>query len=337
MRHSASRVPVLSCMVLLACVSADDPAAAQVDGLTGTIVVVNKGLSTATILDVATGRALAALPTGPGPHEVALTSDGTLAVVTDYNPGSSLTVIDVPGRRVVRTVDMYEYRQPHGIVFLPGDSLVVVTSEATRSLVIVNVRRGEIRRAIGTTHAGSHMVGVVADGSVAWTGDMGDNTVSRLDLRAGTHVQSFDVPQTPEAISVTPDGTEVWVGSNGTGRVSVVDPGTGSITTAAEGLGWPYRIRFTPDVRTVLLPDLRGEELRILDRETHQERARLPFPGEGPQGITVTPDGRHAFLSLSRGARIAIIDIAAGTVAGYLPAGDTPDGIVYTTRVFAGN
>jgi DNA-binding beta-propeller fold protein YncE len=319
--------------LLLASESPANRVHAQVEGLTGTLVVVNKSVSTATIIDVATGRALATLPTGPGPHEVALTADGSLAVVTDYNPGSSLTIIDVPGRRVVRTVDLSQYARPHGIEFLPGDSLVAVTSEATQNLVIVNVREGVIRRAIGTQHRGSHMVGVVADGSRAWTGDMSDNTVTELDLRTGEYVRSLDVPQTPEAINVTPDGSEVWVGSNGTGRVSVVDPVTGRVTTAADGFGWPYRIRFTPDVRTVLLPDLRNEDLRILDRATRTERARLAFAGEAPQGIIITPDGRHAFLSLSGGGRVAIIDIAAGTVAGHLPAGQTPDGIVYTTRV----
>jgi DNA-binding beta-propeller fold protein YncE len=178
------------------------------------------------------------------------------------------------------------------------------------------------------------MVGVTADGATAWTGDMQDNTVTELNLGTGQYVRSFDVPQTPEAVNVTPDGSEVWVGSNATGRVSVVDAATGNVTTAAEGFGWPYRIRFTPDVRTVLLPDLRGEELRIIDRATHEERARIAFAGQAPQGITVTPDGRFAFLSLSGAGRIAIIDIAAGIVAGHLAAGDTPDGIVYTTRVF---
>jgi DNA-binding beta-propeller fold protein YncE len=323
--------------VLLVACQMSDPVSAQVDGLSGTIVVVNKGVSTVTVLDVATGNPLAALPTGPGPHEAALTSDGTLAVITDYNPGSSLTIIDVPGRRVVRTVDFSQYPRPHGIEMLPGDSLVAVTSEASQNLVLVNIREGVIRRAIGTRHRGSHMVGVTADGATAWTGDMQDNTVSELDLRTGQYVRSFDVPQTPEAVNVTPDGSEVWVGSNATGRVSVVDPGTGNVTTAAEGFGWPYRIRFTPDVRTVLLPDLRGEELRIIDRATHEERARIAFAGQAPQGITVTPDGRFAFLALSGAGRIAIIDIAAGTVAGHLPAGDTPDGIVYTTRVFREN
>lgn len=325
---------VLLPVAVLACRSPANPAEAQVAGLSGTIVVVNKGVSSATIIDVATGAAAATLPTGPGPHEAALTSDGMLAVVTDYNPGSSLTIIDVPGRRVVRTVDFSEYPRPHGIEMLPGDSMVAVTSEASQNVVLVNIVEGVIRRAIGTRHRGSHMVGVTADGATAWTGDMQDNTVTELNLRTGEYVRSYDVPQTPEAVNVTPDGSEIWAGSNATGRVSVIDPSTGAVTTAAEGFGWPYRIRFTPDVRTVLLPDLEGEVLRIIDRETHAERARIAFPGEGPQGITVTPDGRYAFLALSRAARIAIVDIAAGTVAGYLAAGETPDGIVYTTRVF---
>lgn len=313
------------------------PSRAQVEGLAGTLVVTNKGAATATIIDVATGRALATLPTGQGPHEVALSASGNVAVVTDYGSGQAggrtLTVIDVPGLRVARTVDLGEYSRPHGIEFLSGDSLVAVTSEASRNVVIVNVATGRILSAVPTRHDGSHMVGIVADGSLAYTGDIGSNTVSELNLRTGEYVRSWDVPAQPEAINVTPDGDQVWVGSNQTGRVSVVNPATGRVTTVADGFGWPYRIRFTPDVRTVLMPDLRSEELRIVDRASRVERARLQFPGAGPQGIFITPDGRYAFLSLSREARVAIVDIAAGRIAAHLPAGPTPDGLVYSPRV----
>ena len=108
-------------------------ASAQVSGITGTLVVTNKTPSTATIIDVASGRTLATLPTGAGPHEITISSDGRTAVVTDYSgqPGRTLTVIDVPALRVVRTIDLGQYNRPHGIVFLPGDSLVAVTSEAS--------------------------------------------------------------------------------------------------------------------------------------------------------------------------------------------------------------
>ena len=334
-----SRRSITCATVLVSAVAAlPSTAVAQVAGLAGTLVITNKGPFTATIIDVASGRALATLPTGQGPHEVVLSSDGRVAVVTDYGAqsgGKTLTVIDVPGLKVARTIDLGQYTRPHGIVFLPGDSLVAVTSETTGNVVIVNVAAGAVRRAIPTQHSGSHMVAATSDGALMYTGDMGSGTVSELNGRTGAYVRSFEVPGTPEAVNVTPDGAEVWVGSNATGRVSVVDPRTGTVTTAAEGLGWPYRILFSPDKRFAFLPDLRGETLRFLDRATKQELGRLTFPGGGPQGITITPDGRYLFQSLSRQGRVAIIDVNTRQVVGHIPTGETPDGVAYTTRTFA--
>lgn len=313
------------------------PLSAQVPALSGTVIVTNKAPATATIIDVASGATLATLPTGHGPHEIVLSRDGRTAVITDYGtgarPGSTLTVIDVPSRRVVRTIALAAYTRPHGLVLLPGDSVVAVTSEAAQAVVLVHVLRGEVLRAVKTNKSGSHMVGVAEDGVQAWTGDIGSNTVTELDLRTGRIMRSVDVPEQPEAINITPDGSEVWVGSNATGKVSVVDTYMGSVVTAAEGFRWPYRVLFTPDAETVLLPDYTGDALRFVTRRTRKEIERLDFPQGGPQGITVTPDGRYALLSLSREARVAVIDIALRTVVGYVPAGETPDGVVFTSRV----
>ena len=311
------------------------PAMAQVAGLTGTLIVTNKTPATATIIDVASGQALATLPTGNGPHEVVLSANGQTAVVTDYGSGATptLTVIDVPLKRIVRTITLGQYTRPHGIVYLPGDSLVAVTSESTQNVVIVAVASGEIRKAIPTNHAGSHMVGVTRDGRRAWTGNIGGNSVSELDIPSGTFLRSIDVPAQPEAINVTPDGREVWVGSNQTGKVSVVDPASGTVTTAAEGVSWPYRVLFTPDVSTVVLPDLRNHEVRFLDRASRRELSRIPLPGAGPQGVTMTPDGRYLLESLSTQARVVVIDMRTRAIVGYIPAGATPDGIAYTPNV----
>jgi DNA-binding beta-propeller fold protein YncE len=309
---------------------------AQVPGLGGTLVVTNKTPATATIIDVASGKTLATLPTGQGPHEVVMSRDGRVAVVSDYGAqgpgGNTLTIIDVPGRRVARTIDLGQYRRPHGMVLLPGDSLVVVTSEATGNVVIVNVAAGAVRRAIATTQNGSHMVAVTADGKRMYTGNIGSGTVSELDATTGQFVRTFPVPAQPEAINVTPDGAEVWVGSNATAKVSVVDPRSGTVTTAAEGLGWPYRVLFSPDRKLTFLPDLRNEELRFLDRASRKELGRLTFPGGGPQGITITPDGKYLLQSLSKQSRVAIIDVATRAVVGHLAAGETPDGVAYTNR-----
>lgn len=329
------RLPFIAAFIV-ACGPVGSVVPAQVPGLSGTLIVTNKTPSTATIIDVATGQPLATLPTGNNPHEVVLSANGRTAVVTDYGTGASptLTVIDVPGKRVVRTISLGQYTAPHGIVYLPGDSLVAVTSERTQNVVIVAVASGEIRKAIPTQHPGSHMVAVTADGRRAWTGDMGSHTISELDIPSGTWLRSIDVPAQPEAINVTPDGREVWVGSNHAAKVSVVDPATGNVTTAAERVGWPYRVLFTPDLSTVILPDLRLHEVRFLDRATRKELSRISLTGAGPQGVTITPDGRYLLESLSAQARVVVIDMRTRTIAGYIPAGQTPDGIAYTPNVY---
>ena len=59
-----------------------------------TLVVLNKAEATASLIDLASGEVRATLPTGVGPHEVAISPDGKLALVADYGqqtPGSSLT------------------------------------------------------------------------------------------------------------------------------------------------------------------------------------------------------------------------------------------------------
>ena len=320
-------------LVPAALLAATSALAAQVPDRPGTLIVTNKAPATATFIDVASGRVLATLPTGHGPHEIVLSRDGATAVISDYGtgprPGQTLTVLDVAARRVARTIDLGEYRRPHGLAWLPGDSLVAVTVEASRAVLLVHVARGEVVRAVPTGQSGSHMVAVTADGATAWTGDIGSNTVTELDLLTGQAIRHVDVPAQPEAINVTPDGSEVWMGSNGTGRVSVLDAYTGAVTTAAEGFTWPYRVWFTPDAETVLLPDYTGDAVRFVARRSRRELRRLTFPQEGPQGIVVSPDGRTAFVSLSREARVVVIDVASRTVLGHVSAGETPDGVVF--------
>lgn len=327
--------PVLALAVFAALTAL--PLAAQVPGVQGTLVITNKSPSTATLVDAGSGTLLATLPTGNGPHEVVTSQDGRIAVVTDYGtgpaPGSTLTVIDVPGLRVARTIPLGEHRRPHGIVFLPGDSVVAVTVEASQAVLLVHVGRGEVLRAVRTDKPGSHMVGVAADGRRAWTGDIGSNTITELDLVLGRAVRVIAVPTQPEAINVTPDGAEVWVGSNAERKVSAVVTASGAVSTAAEGFGWPYRVLFTPDAATVLLPDYRGEALRFVERASRREIGRLAFPGGGPQGITLDASGRVAFLSMSAQAKVVAIDVAARRVVGSVPVGETPDGIAFSRLV----
>lgn len=300
-------------------------------GLSGTLVVLNKQGDDASFVDLASGEIVATVPTGVGPHEIVISADGRTAVGTDYEGEvGTLTVLDIPGARVVRTIDLSPYTRLHGIVFLPGDSLVAVTAERDDAVLLVRVADGEVTGVIPTGAQGSHMVAVTADGETLWTGDIASNTITELSVGTLARVRALPAPAQPEAINVTPDGLRVFAGSNATGRVTVFDTGDGSARTVAEGFGWPYRMFLTPGAEQLIVPDLRGEVLRFFELDGFTELGSIPFPGEAPQGLTLHPDGRHLFLSLSGAGRLAVVDVVERRVVGYLPAGSGPDGVGFS-------
>ncbi len=304
-------------------------------GVEGTLVVVNKGANSVSIVDVSEISIVATLPTGQGPHEVALSSDGRTAVVTDYGNqtgGRTLTVIDVAGLRVSHTINLGAHTRPHGIAFLPGDQHVAVTTEGSAHVLIVRVDSGDIENELPTVGQVSHMLAIPAIPSLIYTSDIGDGTVTELDITSGGVARKFNVPVTPEAIGVTPDGTEVWVGSNDLGLVSVIDTGSGAVNSGVlSGFGFPYRVLFSADASLVLIPDFFGNELRFVDRGSRQELATLTFPGGGPQGITFSADESVIFQVLSSEDRVAVIDASTREVIGYVPAGNRPDGVAHTS------
>ena len=96
-----------------------------------TLVVANKGEATASLIDLPSGQVVATLPTGEGPHEVGMSPDGRYALITDYGTrdaaSNSLTLIDVPAARVVRTIDLGQYERPHGVEWLDAVSYTHLT------------------------------------------------------------------------------------------------------------------------------------------------------------------------------------------------------------------
>lgn len=319
-------------MLMLALLAA---APAPVADTTGgaLLLVANKQDHTLSVIEVETGRLLATLPTGTGPHEVAVSSDGRRAVVANYGdqtPGSSLTIVDLVERRVERTIDLGEHRRPHGVVVLPGDSLAAVTVEASQAVLVVRLDGG-VKHTIPTNARGSHMVAVTADGRRGYTANVPDGTITELDLATGTSLRSLPVASVTEGVAVTPDGREVWVGSNNQHTVTVVDTRSWKAVDTLPAAGLPYRIAISPDGKTAVVPGPMGGLVRIFDVATRTERAVVDFgaggQSQGPVGSTITGDGAYAFIALQETNEAAMVDLATGQELRRFPAGAGPDGI----------
>ena len=145
----------------------DAPSAQDQPAATDRLLVGNKAEHSLSIFDPVTRKELAVLPTGKGPHEIAISPDGRTAVVSNYGaeePGRSLTVVDVLAAKVLRTIELNDeamevaeriktrvFLRPHGCAFV-DDTHLVVTSELTRALIVVDLSKGVVERELRTYH-----------------------------------------------------------------------------------------------------------------------------------------------------------------------------------------
>ena len=305
------------------------------------LVVANKQAATATLLHVASGRTVATLPTGVGPHEVAVSGDGRWAVVTDYGaqtPGSSLTLIDLDRRAVTRTIPLGEYRRPHGAAFLPNGQLAV-TVETNRAVLIVDPSRGAVLRALPTGEAGSHMLSVSPDGRTIYTANIGGGSVTALDATGRAPARTAKVAPRTEGIALSPDGRRLWIGSNQDNTVIVLDAATLAPLDTLPAPGLPYRLALTPDGRRAVISNPMLNAVRVFDAAALRETALVQIPagnagqgGAGPVGFALSPDGRTAFVALQGRNQVGVLDLASGTLTRYMDVGVGPDGIAYAAR-----
>lgn len=311
----------------------------------GTIVVSNMNDSSATIVDASTGVVRATVRTGKGPHEVAGSHDGKWAIVTNYGvrgaPGNTLTVIDVARAAVARTIDLGAYQRPHGARFLPGDTLLAVTSEASQAVLIVDLRRDAVVRTLPTHARTSHMLAMSRSGERMFTANISDGSVSVLDPRDSAAVRTIPVARATEGIGAAPDGRRVWVGSNADSIVVVVDPSGATPPDTIRGFGMPYRIALTPDGRRAVVSDPVRSEIAIIDGATHRVLKRIVVPSDSlvataevpgsasPEGVAVSDDNRWAFVTLQGRNRVVWVDLERMAIVRSAPTGTWSDGIAF--------
>lgn len=322
------------------------------------LLVCNKAAHSLSIFVPGERREVATLPTGRGPHEVAVAADGNLAVVTDYGdqkPGQTLTVVDIGKRQVVRTIDLVAaetdaegkprqkaFLRPHGVQFVAADK-VVVTSESSRRLLLVDVAKGTIERTWTTPQATMHMVSVSSDLRTAAATSIKDGNVVLFALAGDGPAASAPITcgEESEGLAVQPGTGLVWVGNRRGNTVSVVDPTTAKVTHTLATGDFPFRIAFTADGKQALVSCAEGGQVMVFDAKTHAVLREVSIHADGselsamPMGLAVDPDGARAYVACGRGEFVAVVDLAAGTVVDRLPARAGCDGIAFARTAAA--
>jgi WD40 repeat protein len=134
-----------------------------------------------------------------------------------------------------------------------------------------------------------------------------DRSSSSMDMTSGEICK-------PTWVLLSPDDTRIYVPCNGRGDVLEIDAGSMKVLRHFPTGAGPYNADITPDGR-VLVVTLKGDQaVAIFDLETGQE-TRIKTTQPITHGVSITPDGRFAFISnesigATRGT-VDVIDITA--------------------------
>jgi YVTN family beta-propeller protein len=302
-------------------------------GSGGTLLVLNKVDATLAFVDPASQQVVARVPTGEGPHEVVVSSDGTLAFVSNYGaqtPGSSLSVIDVAARKELRRVDLGLLRRPHGLAF--ADGKVYLTAEANRLVARYDPASNQIDWVMGTGQAGTHMVVANQDATRVITTNIGSDTISVLERGANPlawNVTTIGVGRGPEGMDVSPDGRELWTAHSRDGAISIVDLAAKRVTATLDAqTKRSNRLKFTADGKLVLISDLDAGELVVLAVADRKPVKRIKL-GTAPEGILLPPGGSRAYIAVNGDNQVAVLDLASLEVVARISAGNGPDGLAW--------
>ncbi|HEX6083993.1 MAG TPA: YncE family protein [Thermoanaerobaculia bacterium] len=294
-----------------------------------TLLVVNKGEATLALVDPASMKVRGTVATGEEPHEVAVSDDGKVAVVTDYG-GASLTVVDLGRRRGVRFA-LPGLSRPHGIQAL--GSRFYLTAENSRAVARYDAAANRIDWIAGVGQEFTHMLVVTPDEQKLYTANMGSNTVSVVDLTKRGALKHVAVTRTPEGMALSPDGSALWVAGvarrDEPAQISIIDPKTDSVVrTIPSPAKLANRLRFTPDGTRVVVSDPGSNELLIFDAATGEVITKISTAA-GPAGILITPDGKRLFVACADAGKVQVVDTATWRVTGEVATGREPDGMAY--------
>lgn len=294
----------------------------------GVLVVAYNGESRAALVDADSHRTLATLPTGPGPHEVRVSPDGRYAYVaiSGAGPGgNSVTVIDLKRRKVKANLTLGSYTRPHDVRVSRDGRLIWVVCAPARTILEMDSGSGKILKTYQTGQEGSWFLEVTPDERKIYTPNLEGKSVSVIERATGaTKVIPFGAEV--YGIDITPDGRHVWVSGPGLAVIDTArDEVVARLQTAEPNTG---RVRLTPDGKKAVVGSDSSTKVSVFDVQTRRLTGEIET-GARHKVITVSGDGRRAFLTNPDDDSVSVVDIALGRQVAVFRTGKKPDGIAW--------
>jgi len=274
---------------------------------------------------------------GP-PTNLEITPDGKMALVASS---------------VVNTPDA------SGFKVSPDERLFVVDLSGTVPKLTDTVTVGKQPSGLAISHKGDLVLIANRNGKSVSVLSIADDKV--------TMVNEVPVEQEAAAVAITPDGKRAFVCLNLANRVGVLNIDGQNVTydkmMDIPVAFNPYNVDITPNGKFAIVSTTgagknNSDAMAVIDTsDPHPHTAGMIAPGSGPEGFTISPDGKWVAAALllgsgakpndwfkTKGGELALMSLDSNTgemvVKARAPLGGLPDSLAFSPKsdfIYVGN
>jgi DNA-binding beta-propeller fold protein YncE len=305
----------------------------------GFLFIANQGDHTALLVNLDSKQVVNKTGVDINGHEVAVSADHRYGFVPIYGnsgvgkpgtDGSTVHVVDLRTGRTARLIDLGKPVRPHCAKFGP-DGMLYVSAELSNALYIVDPTAGTVVGEVTTGATESHMFVLSPDGHRAYTSNVGEGSVSVLDLQKRSLVTVIAVAKKVQRISISTDGRFVFTHDQDAPRIAVIDTASNKVVRWIELPASVYSSTPTPDGK-LLIANAPSGKLFVIDLSSEKVVGTHSVP-EAIGEIAIDASSSHGYLSTPQAGTIEVLDIRAGKLDSPIVLSKGVDGLVWLPSI----
>ena len=301
---------------------------------TGKVLIIqtNSAGDSVHIIDAATNKVFAEIPGIERAHGAQASPDGKWMWISN-EADNTVDVIDSKTMKVAKKIPLSGH--PNNLAITPdGRKLYVAIAQAPGAVDVIDAAKQAKTRTI-SVHGGVHNTYVTPDGKYAVAGMIGARNMTVIDTKTDMPVWThyFDLGVRPMAFDANPDGStrNAYAQLSEFNGFAVVDfktqkeiarikyPDTGK-RTEGHGGNTSHGIAVTPDNRKLVANSSINSMVYVYSLPDLKLLGETAV-GHSPNWVTLTPDGKFAYVSLAGANSVAVIDIDAVKVVTEIKTG----------------
>ncbi|MGE0565385.1 MAG: hypothetical protein AB7O50_12810 [Pseudolabrys sp.] len=250
-------------------------------------------------------------------HELLVVPETGLAYVPIFgdgihgrnpNPGHTLWVIDLIGRKLAHGIDLRPLSAPH-TVRLGADGFIYITCENSAKVAVIEQGTHKVVGTIDSGSTNAHRLAITADGSRLYTDNEEDATVSVIDVANRRLLGKIKTPQAIAGIAVSNDSQTVVAVSDETPVIYFIDAGTQALRELPlKDVPKAAQIaRYSNDGKLLIVTSLNSDTVSLISTANPGDQTAITV-GRQPMDFTIR--GGDLFVACQGDGSIHIVDIA---------------------------